>query len=224
MTKTKTKVDGPRELPPGYVALVERLTELIQQWCGEQPRLPDLRWHDPGDAMYIGGLDSELLRFLANSQDAFRLLEWLDEKTDRKATIFQVTWALRMLGHLPGGPSRGEPVGPVSEGISRLQSFADRTGADTRVPSWPCPHCGKGLDAAHNAEGHAPSAGHLGLCVYCLGFLEYGEGMALRGLSDADLDALPQAEAADAIATLREMRDVMRAAKMGSLKNRGAKA
>jgi hypothetical protein len=203
----------PAPLPPAYVELVKTLIQLIQRWCGEQPGLPDLRWLDPGDTMFVGSLGSPAVKFLADSPDAFRLLAWLDEQTGREATVFQATVALRMLGHLPGGPG----VGAIKEsaGMRNLEAFAHETGTDTRHAAIACPHCGKGLDGASGLEGHVPRPGDLGLCVYCLGVHEFGEG-TFRALSEADLDALA-VDNPDSIAAVREMQALMRASKLKKL-------
>jgi hypothetical protein len=166
--------DG-RKIPPEYVALIKRLMVLIQQWCGEQPALPDLKWLDPGDTVFIGGLAGKALDFLCDSPDARRLCEWLDEQTNRQATVFQMTMALRFLGHLPGGPD------------AELKK---------RLIASPCPTCGKSLDGASNPSGAMPSPGDFSVCVYCAGFARYDERLALRACSADELDELePEARA-----------------------------
>jgi hypothetical protein len=45
-------------MPPGYVAIAERLLELIERWCALEPGLPDLRWLDPGDTVFVGSIAS----------------------------------------------------------------------------------------------------------------------------------------------------------------------
>jgi hypothetical protein len=212
-----------KPIPPGYVALVQRLAELIVDWCGEQPGLPDLRWLDPGKTLFVGALRGKALDFLVDSPDARRLCEWLDEKTNREATVFQMTMALRMLGHLPGGPDleEPEPVRASSEGWQIAEAYGRSTGTTTRLPtSERCPHCGDVLDAATGKQGHTPRVGDVGICVSCAGFIEYGEGFKIIGRSDADLDAL----GASTARTLREMRDLLRASKMKPKRGRGVQA
>ena len=211
------------ELPPGYVALVERLAALVVQWCEAQPTLPDLRWLDPGTTMFIGGLQGEPVKYLADSPDAFRLIEWLDEQTDRKGTLFQVTIALRELGHLPGG-TPPDVVGKSSSGMRHFETFAHAKGTDTRHESKPCPHCGKGLDASSGEKDQVPRVGDLSVCCYCGGIMRFGEGLSLAALSEEDLDALADGEHAEEVATVREMRDLFRASKMRSIKHRGVQA
>lgn len=206
------------DLPPGYIDLVKRLIVLIEQWCGEQPGLPDLQWHDPGDTAFIGALRGDALKWLAKTPDAIRLLEWLDVQTDHKATLIQATVALRHLGHLPGMPP--EDVVRKSAGMQAVEDFAFKRGTDTRLPASPCPHCGKGLDGHSGEKGHAPKVGDVSICVYCFGFNQYGEGLVLERLTEAELDTLP----AENRAQLLEMRDLLRVAKTGGLKSRGVKA
>ena len=74
------------EVPPGYVALVERMCGLIGEWYQAQPARPDLRWLDWGDTLFAGVLQGDALKYLADSPDAFRLLEWLGEQTGQKFT------------------------------------------------------------------------------------------------------------------------------------------
>ena len=184
-----------------------------------EPRLPDLKWLDPGDTVFIGSLESKALDLLVDSPDARRLCEWLDVQTDRKATILQMTMALRMLGHLPGGPEP-EQVGAGSAGLQHFEAFAFQTGTDTRhAEKRLCPHCGQGLDADSGLSGHIPSAGDLSVCVYCCGFMTFGESLELLPLGEADLEALEQAGHGDVVATLREMRDLFRASRLGKLKS-----
>jgi hypothetical protein len=89
--------------PPGYVELIQRLAVLIEQWCCDFHGLPDLQWHEPEGTAFIGPLHGDALKYLAKSPDAMALLMWLDEQTDRKATLIQATIALQSLGHLRGG-------------------------------------------------------------------------------------------------------------------------
>lgn len=106
------KTIASREFPPGYVQLVERLAMLVTYWVEHEPTLPDLRWHDRGTVIYAGDLTGPGLKFLANSPDAYRLCHWVDERTDRKATLFQMDCALRSLGHLPGWGGHVPPPSP----------------------------------------------------------------------------------------------------------------
>ncbi len=199
-----------KKLPPGYVELVKRLCQLTLEWCGMQIGLPDLRWLDPGETLFIGNLRGKALDFLVDSPDARRLCAWLDEKTNHEATIFQMTMALRFLGHLPGGPEL-EQVGTPSAAWQLAEAYGLGTGTTTRLPTAEaCPHCGDVMDAATGERGHAPRVGDLGVCAGCAGFIQYDEGFKLIGLVDADLDALGSVTAS----TLREMRDITRASKM----------
>jgi hypothetical protein len=211
-----------KPIPPGYVALVRRLAELIVDWCGKQPGLPDLRWLDPGDTMFVGPLRGKTLDFLVDSPDARRLCEWLDETTNREATVFQMTMALRVLGHLPGGPEPEEAPEPESsEGWRLAEAFGRNTGTTTRLATESrCPHCGAIMDAATGERGHTPRVGDLGVCAECAGFIQYGEAFKPIGLADADLDAL----GASTARTLREMRDLLRASVMKPKRGRGVQA
>jgi hypothetical protein len=215
-----------KPIPPGYVALVRRLAQLTVKWCEREPTLPDLRWLDPGDTLFVGALRGKPLDFLVDSPDARRLCEWLDMKTNGEATVFQMTMALRMLGHLPGGPGllegEEEPEpDKSSEGWQLAEAFGRNTGTTTRLAAESrCPHCGTIMDAATGKQGHTPRVGDLGVCAECAGFIQYGEGFKPVGLVDADLDAL----GASTARTLREMRDLLRASKMRTKRGRGVQA
>jgi hypothetical protein len=198
--------------PPGYVELIQRLAELIEQWCGDFHGLPDLQWHEPDGTAFIGPLHGDALKYLAKSPDAMALLMWLDEQTDRKATLIQATIALQSLGHLRGG--RPEPETTTrSAGMQHIEAMAYQTGTETRLPPAVCPHCGKGLDAVSGVGGETPSVGDLSVCCYCFGVIQFGEGLVLGALSEDAIDAMG-AEYPESIATVREMRDIIRASKM----------
>jgi hypothetical protein len=198
----------PKSLPPGYVALVQRLVELIQQWCGEQPTLPDLRWLDPGTTMFIGALQGPAVRYLADSPDAFRLIEWLDVQTDRKATLYQATTALRLLGHLPGG---SEPeVLRQSSAFTAIATFAQGTGTTTQVTPSPCGHCGRDNEAASGEKGVKPAPGHFAICAGCAGVNRYDAELRLVRVSEDELAALPD----DFRAKVLEMQQMMRQARL----------
>jgi len=89
-------VSGP---PPKYVALVKRLAALIPQWCSMHPTA-DLRWIAWEGAVFCGNLQSPFLVHLAATSDAAKLLEWLDERTNREGTLLQARIALELCGRL----------------------------------------------------------------------------------------------------------------------------
>lgn len=59
-----------------------------------------------------------------------------------------------------------------------------------RVKPSACPSCGVVMDAAtivsRKAGGATPRPGDFSLCLYCLSFLRYGEGLELNGLGPDD--------------------------------------
>lgn len=212
-----------KPMPPGYVALIERLAVLIGEWCAEQPGLPDLQWHEPGEVAFIGALKGETLKYLAKSPDAIRLLEWLDERTGGEATLIQATIALRHLGHLPGGRGEAPPhVTKQSAAMRAIGDFACETGSATRLPvGSPCPTCGKSLDAASGGKGHTPKPDDVTICVYCSALLRFNEALGLDPMTDAEIEALPS----DVRHQMQEMADLLRAARTGALKRkRGVEA
>lgn len=97
-------MSGP---PPQYVALVRRLAELIPQWCKLHPRA-DLQWRAWDGAIFAGNLAEPFLGFLAASDDAKRLLQWLDGHTGHEATLLQALVALELCGRMPPEYSKAE--------------------------------------------------------------------------------------------------------------------
>jgi hypothetical protein len=95
---------------PSYVALVRRLAELIPQWCELHPGA-DLKWLSWGGRIYAANLASPLLRFLADSDDARALLEWLDVQTEQQATLLQALVALELCGMMPKEYSTADEFG-----------------------------------------------------------------------------------------------------------------
>ena len=86
--------------PAKYVQLVRRLEALIPQWCSMHAGA-ELRWTAWEGAVFAGNLAAPFLSYLADSPDAKRLLEWLDERSDREATLLQARVALELCGMLP---------------------------------------------------------------------------------------------------------------------------
>jgi hypothetical protein len=210
MTKAKRE-----QIPAGYRAVIEQMIQLIPQWCGEQPGLPDLRWHDNDDGvLVIAALQGDALKYLAKTPDAIRLLQWLDEKTDHKATLLQARVALQMLGHLPGGPEL--EVKHQSAAMRAISALANNTTTDTRIGVSPCPTCGKGLDAASSAKGHTPRPGDASVCIYCSTALVFAEDLTLRAMTDDELEALPT----EVRNQIQETGDLFRAARTGALKKK----
>jgi hypothetical protein len=185
-----------REMPPGYVALIQRLMTLIVQWCEEQATLPDLRWLDSGNTAFIGPLQGTAVKYIADSPDAFRLVAWLDEQTHHEGTLFQLDVALRQLGHLPSRADSAEIVSTRHDGQR------------------PCPHCGANLDGTTGTT--SPSPGDFSICSYCCGFMRFGDDLVLVPISEADLEALIADGCGEEVATLRKLRDRFRAARMNA--------
>lgn len=90
------------ELPPGYVEAIYSAAADVRRWLALQSEPPELRWLDPnkGGALIIAGLDAGA-GYLADSPDAHRLLQWLDDATGRKLSLNMATWALRIAGQMP---------------------------------------------------------------------------------------------------------------------------
>jgi hypothetical protein len=184
--------------PPGYVALVQRLCGLVGEWHRAQTKPPDLRWLEWGDTVFAGALDAEACKYLADSPDAFRLLEWLDEQTGHEATLFQARVALQFVGLIPGGPEREV----VSKYPKAIEAFAFGTGTTTRMPPQPCTRCGKMLYANDGEEGHEPKPGALTVCAVCAALHTFSDEMQLVAVTPEEFEALPT-ETQDEIASIQ---------------------
>lgn len=154
-------------MPPRYYEDIENAARLIVQWYHAEPTKPDLRWIEERDdgTFIVAALDAPGL--LADSPDAERLIAWLDEKTNRKLSVYQARWALRMCRALPmpDGSYYGEELKFESKAMQVLKRFAaDVEGKGTSalpLGGAPCGHCGTRLENASGAPGEVPEPGVL---------------------------------------------------------------
>jgi hypothetical protein len=176
-------------IPPAYVELTKQIILLIQKWIATEPGRPALRWIDNGDTLLIGSIAAhETHGYLADSPDAHRLLQWLDAQTKGEATLAQVTFALRFIGQLPGGP---EPDAAYrSEAVKALEDFAFRKGTDTVVPPSPCGHCGRVNDHASGPAGAVPTPGTFTMCFQCLGINRFDDALLQVKVSEEEIDGM----------------------------------
>ncbi len=91
--------EGP---PQGYIDAIHDAAALVPRWIAARPSPPDLKWleWDAGSTFIAAGLDVGA-SYLADSPDAFALLEWLDSATGRKLSLNMAGWALRIAGQIP---------------------------------------------------------------------------------------------------------------------------
>lgn len=206
----KRKASKEPRFPPGYIACVEKIARLIPEWLRAQPTTPVLRFVDWGDTCFAGPLRGEALRFLADSPDAFRLLEWLDEQTGGEATLLQ---AKVVLDRMRADPKEVK----TSAAFQHLEAFAKAKFEPFDAKPCPCPWCGVRLDAASPASADAKlEPGCFSVCVRCGGINRYGEDLTLEKVEPEQLAELP----ADFRHQLEEMGDLMRAARMMATKKR----
>lgn len=206
------KASKTGELPPAYYAEIEKAAELIFEWHSQQVD-PDLRWiPQRDDGVFISGALPDCIGMIADSPDAVRLLQWLDEKTGRRLSLNQAIWALRRVRALPmpDGSYYGVETIVEGRGMKMLERFADGTGTDTRVKPSPCGHCGEMLDGASAGPGVVPGPGDMTICMKCCGFNRFDDEMLLAKVTDEDIDELDDAGARsqlrDAQALLRHYR------------------
>ena len=215
------------EFSPEYYQSIEDAARLISEWYHAQPERPTLRWvQQKNDRVFLAAALDVGAQYLADSPDAFRLLAWLDERTERKLSLNQATWALRRCRAIPmpDGSYYGTETTRVSPAMRTLQAFADGVTGDehnARIPGSPCGHCGELLDHATGAGGGA-KPGDLSMCIRCLGMNAFDEQLRHVALSAEEFSALP-AKLRD---QLEQMRDIMRAtqAKMGQRKGPAVEA
>lgn len=201
--------------PQGYYDEIEKAAKVIFEWVSSQTPKPDLRWiEQKEDGVFIAA-DLDLgAGYLADSPDAFRLLAWLDQKTDRKLSLNQATWALRRCRALPmpDGTYYGTEKRQESEAYRGLLQVLDKAKGEglesDRIKGAPCPHCGKLLDAASSASGHRPNPGDVSMCIYCAGALQFDDELQTKGLSDEQIEAFDPASRDH----LREMQALLRSA------------
>ncbi len=98
--------------PPEYFAEIDKACRLIERWVAANPHA-ELRWLEwDGQRTFIAaGLDVAA-SYLADSDDAKRLLAWLDERAGHRLSLNQAGWAVRKLGMMPmpdGTIWKGEP-------------------------------------------------------------------------------------------------------------------
>jgi hypothetical protein len=100
-TEGQSTGKGFEDFPPDYYEHIEKMAAKACQWHDEHPDA-DLKWIEQKDdgVILTGDLDVAA-RYLADSPDAFALLAWVDEQTERKGSLFQMLWALRRCGGLP---------------------------------------------------------------------------------------------------------------------------
>lgn len=199
-------------LPPEYFAFIEKMAGLIVEWVRTEPKKPDLKWlQTDANRVIITGSLGDGAAYLADSPDAFRLLAWLDAKTERQGSIYQATWALRLCRALPmpDGSYYGVEHKFDSKAEQALQTFARDAGKDhTRVPEAQCGHCGKPLDSATGTDGSMRAKpGDISICIFCLGVNQFDERLHHVAVTADELAAAPAAirsQLEDMIALLRE--------------------
>lgn len=90
------------KLPPGYYAAIEDAARAIRHWIASEPTPPDLRWLEwDNNRVFIAAALDTGAAYLADSDDARRLLAWLDEATGRQLSLNMAGWALRLIGQIP---------------------------------------------------------------------------------------------------------------------------
>jgi hypothetical protein len=199
-------------LPPEYFAFIEKMAGLIVEWVRTEPKKPDLKWHQTdANRVIITGSLGDGAAYLADSPDAFRLLAWLDAKTERQGSIYQATWALRLCRALPmpDGSYYGVEHKFDSKAEQAIQTFARDAGKEhTRVPEAQCGHCGKPLDSATGTDGSMRAKpGDMSICIFCLGVNQFDERLQHVAVTADELAAAPPAirsQLEDMIALLRE--------------------
>ena len=216
--KAGEKAVAEGRLPQAYYDDIEEAARIIFEWVKAQPAEPALRWvEQKDDGVFVAAALDVGAHYLADSPDAFALLAWLDEKTDRKLSLNQATWALRRCRALPmpDGSYYGVKTVKQSAAMTALMGFGKN---DQRVPSSACPHCGVVLDAVSGAEKDAPTPGCMTVCIACFGFALFGEDMRLLPIGPDELATLPDG----ARAQLEEMASILRHYRMTKVREKGS--
>lgn len=86
---------------PGYSQLVAQLVSIAREWMTAHPGA-QLSWHDTRGVLFTGALqDSYVRAYIAASPDAFSLLEHMDERSGKSASLLQAQYALTYLKVMP---------------------------------------------------------------------------------------------------------------------------
>lgn len=86
---------------PGYRALLDELKAAAQQWRALYPEAV-LTWKDTRGVLVSADLQDEFNKgYLAESDGAFDLLTFMDEKTGHRATTMMCQFVLGSLGWMP---------------------------------------------------------------------------------------------------------------------------
>jgi hypothetical protein len=204
------------EMPQSYYDCIREMARVASEWVHAQPTPPALRWvPQRNDGVLLTGSLDVAAKYLADSPDAFALIAHVDEKTERRGSLLQMTWALRLVRAIPmpDGSWYGTETTHRSPGAERMDGLAERfrknPDGGSRTPAAVCGHCGVPNDRADHPDGRPPEAGDLSLCVMCAGFNQYAElegVLVLEKRTDADIEALTGEQWAD----LRDMQEVLR--------------
>lgn len=196
------------QLSPEYVKEIEKAAQLIVQWMNEHPRAK-LQWvKQQENGVFVSAALCDVRSWIADSPDAYELLDWLDEKTDRSLSFNMMVWALRLCRAIPmpDGSYYGVEVKIKSAGLKALENFAHDRGTTTRLPPSPCGHCGVVLENASAAKDVVPAAGDISVCVKCYGFNRFDAELRNVKVTDEEFEALD----ADHQGVLYDMQSVLR--------------
>jgi hypothetical protein len=66
-----------------------------------------------------------------------------------------------------------------------------KIGESRKLPSCPCPSCGKALDGCSQADGDStPKPGDITICIYCGHIMAFADDLAFRELNDEEVHAI----------------------------------
>lgn len=173
---------GREDFPLHYYEQIRRTAELARGWVRDHPKAA-LRWIEQDEKGYVAMAPLEWAPYFCDSEDAFRLVEWLVDQMGRQLSFNQVHAALQLAAIVPAG----------EDSLSRRS---------TRVGDIVCAVCGSGMDLATSYRGAKPKPGDLMICVEC-GSAHAWDGKGVRLCDEAELAALPE----DTRRMLRLMRE-----------------
>ena len=88
-------------LSPEYFAATEDAARRIREWLAREPGA-ELRWLEwDNNRTFIAAALDVGAAYLADSDDARRLLAWLDAETGHVLSLNMAGWALRLVGQIP---------------------------------------------------------------------------------------------------------------------------
>lgn len=178
----------PDEMPPEYFEQIRKAAIAMNRWVNSQPTPPDLRWiEQKNDGVLVAADLSLAFGYIADSPDALRLLQHVDDELGHQLTLNQALWALRLNRaiRMPDGSWYGTEKVRESRGSAIVDRIAtDLRGKTHRAPPSTCASCGACMDAFTVAGERMPEEGDISFCLYCAAVNMFRADLTLEPITD----------------------------------------